>query len=200
MLIERLEKYYGLADDEETRFILDKLDGYSEADEQRLYEYIISNKNRRYGFPDVSFLSKVFSEIKPESQKKNKKYYWCVCDNCGSAYSYRLSLTGCPVCWNKGFECRSYKMVVSENKPPMKVIRYNKSTRIGNEKSCYDCEHNSLSFCGNFGNENYDCNKLGQCKCASCCIKAKRANESIAKESARPFVPVKRIEKIGEGA
>ena len=113
--------------------------------------------------------------------KKARQYYWAVCMECGCEYDFDLPM--CPSCYQKGLECRMKAVKTSEFKPTVKVIRYNKPyiTVDKGETNCYDCKDKTeFSFCSHFGQTWWNCKDYRDCKCNSCCMRMKKANERIA--------------------
>ena len=61
MLIDKLRTYYGLPDSEQTEYINKNVLGMTEVDQDALAAKIIEARSKRYGFPDIAFLSKFFT-------------------------------------------------------------------------------------------------------------------------------------------
>lgn len=170
MLIEKLTEYYGEPNKQQRDFIDKKHLGYTAADSDKLYEYILENCPQDFGFPDISKLSKAFKTIPPSDVIK--RYLCCVCSNCGTYYHY--SMMYCPSCWNKGLKVTTHAIKVSDEEIPH-VVRYNMehvSTSI--LPSCYSCKVENKEWCKHFGVAFWKCDELQTCPCASCCVKVKR--------------------------
>lgn len=122
-------------------------------------------------------------ERKQDSQKPTKKYYWKVCNECNCEYGYKLPM--CPQCYDEGYECRSYAVKTSNERPPMSVVNYNKpyltpiigSDELKEDFTCYDCNVRQQSYCSDFGKVDYYCQNFEFCKCSKCCVAHKRALE-----------------------
>ena len=178
MIINELEGFYGKATDDEKQWIainLEKLD--SDVQTKFLTQL---HKIHSGGFPDVSTMKNLLIRI---TGKKPKDYIWAVCMECGCEYDYGLPM--CPVCYDKGLDCRARAVKKSEFQPPMKVIKYNKKYLNGDrvETVCYNCVHKKDSFCKNYGNPNWNCHReeFESCPCARCCAIAKRYNAELEK-------------------
>lgn len=177
MLTERLEQYYGLCGSEEREFIGKMTANCTVEEEDKLYERIVTGKTKKGGFPDISFLSRVFSDGLP---RKSAKHCWCVCDRCGAEYAYGMML--CPKCYEKGVSERAYHVRVSDSRPSASVISYNKEVPdIDGEMSCYRCEKRNFSYCQNFGRENFSCREedFFVCRCRQCCLARKKQNRML---------------------
>ena len=179
MLIDKLRDYYGLPDSEQTEYINKNVLGMTEADQDALAAKIIETRSKRYGFPDIAFLSKYVKDV----SKKTKKYYWSVCDDCGAEFSY--SFMRCPKCHLAGKQSSGYKVRVSENPPPHNVINWNLTTfnTADNYTNCVICEHRDTGYCRWFGNPNHTCSQSDYeyCDCKQCCAKHKKANAAMLK-------------------
>lgn len=183
MLVERLESYFGVSEDSETNdFIIKEVAKYNEQGQDELYRWIVDNRAKRFGFPDISFMQKAFKAVRPSNARK---YFWAVCSRCKSPYWY--SMPFCPKCWDNGTACNSRAVKISPEKPQIRIARYNKDYTLnaeisGNssgEKICYDCENRELSFCQHFGDYEYTCpqSDFYYCKCKQCCTEKKRNRE-----------------------
>lgn len=175
MLLDQLRDYYGMPDQEQSEFITKRTQGMSEADQNDVYQKIIESRSKRFGFPDIAYLSKYLTQ----TPKKARVYYWAVCLECGTEYAGTMPM--CPKCYDKGLECRAKNFKTSETPMPMKVIRYNKeyTYRQDNELLCYVCAEREMSYCPNFGRPDYFCKEYRECKCNRCCMIAKKANEQM---------------------
>lgn len=189
MLVERLESYFGMSDTETAGYILKREQAYDESGLEDIYQWVITNRNRRFGFPDVSFMGKAFAAIKPRGEKT---YFWAVCSECGGGYWNNLPY--CPHCWEKGFLCSSRAVHTGKEKPPVNVIRYNKPYTGGIEKGqdakeliCYDCASREMSWCSWFGNPDHECREFRECRCKSCCVIAKKFNSQSAVQRKASF-------------
>ena len=58
MLIDKLRNYYGFPSNEQVEYISKNVLGITEADQDALADKIIEERSKRYGFPDIAFLSK----------------------------------------------------------------------------------------------------------------------------------------------
>ena len=197
MIINELEGFYGKATDEEKQWVAERVETQNEEIQQNFLHAL--HQNHKKGFPSIFIMKGILAQV---TGRRQTGFYWAVCLECGCEYDYNLPM--CPSCYKNGLECRSVEIKTSELKPPAKVIRYNKQYILQNEKSCYDCEFTELSFCHHFGQVDWQCRNISQCKCASCCITNKRANEKIARNNERTKIsyarPLKKInaEKDGE--
>ena len=54
MLLDQLRDYYGMPDQEQSEFITKRTQGMSEIDQNDVYQKIIENRSKRFGFPDIS--------------------------------------------------------------------------------------------------------------------------------------------------
>lgn len=178
MVINELEGFYGKATEDEKQWVavnLEKLD----ADLQSKFLAEL-HKIHKDGFPDISIMKNLLVRV---TGKRPKQYVWAVCLECGCEYDYRLPM--CPACFDNGLDCRAKSVKVSDFKPPMKVIKYNKQYLNGdkNETVCYNCVHKNQSFCPNYGNPNWNCNReeFESCPCARCCAVAKKYNAELEK-------------------
>lgn len=194
-MVESIEAYY---DDElggeEKKWIEQKLQNWDEEKQAKFMEQLKKVQKKSNGCPDVAILTKVFQTV---TGKAPKVYYWSVCLECGTGYDYRLEM--CPKCYEKGLKCTDKEIKVSDFKPPMNVIRYNKTfLKYTNDKgqqemSCYNCEGREFSYCPNFGNPNWDCRDYRNCKCNACCSMERRANAQMKEQEGekRYAVPLK---------
>jgi hypothetical protein len=173
-MIDKIQMAYGFLSEETKDWVNNNLQRLSENDRANYMDYLAMEWPKRKGIPNKETLQKVLTKI---TGKGPKKYFWAVCMECGCEYDFDLPM--CPACYKKGLECRMKAVTVSDNKPPAKVIRYNKQYFSQEEKICYDYEFTELSFCYHFGQTDWECRNLSSCKCASCCIKIKRANEKL---------------------
>lgn len=171
MLLERLIAYYGVCGDEESAFIAKRIDSYSEDAQDRLFEAITAENGKRYGFPDLSKLTKAFKDIRPDVDGKTENVvFWWRC-KCGCEY---FDLPECPACGAKGMDERALKSAGHLPDFTKDVVRFNKpyKTTTDGSVSCYDCEHKYGSFCWNFGVKGYDCPRRTECPCNACCMRA----------------------------
>ena len=173
MLLERLTAYYGIGGVEETNFINSRIDSYSEAAQERLFEAITADCSKRFGFPDLQKLYRFFNEIAPDGKKEGPKvWFWRKCRKCGC--EFWSDLMYCPSCYRQGIKNLEADIKTSSNRPGPEVIRFNKPGPYsdGNYKACADCEKRMGSFCYWFGVETYDCLKRSDCPCNECCMRA----------------------------
>ena len=190
MLAEKLEDYYGLGDGEAKAYIAAHIGGYEAADEERLFSFITETRPKKYGFPDITALLKAFATVKPS--RTPQKYFWRVCAECDAEYAYNLPV--CPACWRNGLECRFSAVRVSTEKPPLKVIRYNKqsTTHFDGKPPCYDCQSVDFSYCQNFGNPKWECRDMRDCHCVQCCMEVRRYESQRVKSNTKVSYAVPR--------
>lgn len=173
MLLERLTDYYGICGAEEAAFINKRLSMYTDQAQEQLFEIITQENGKRFGFPDLSKLSKAFAQVSPDGKSAGPKvWWWLKCRKCGCNYWGNLML--CPACNDKGIRSIETEVVTSSFPPPDTVIRFNKtgSRSTKDFKSCYDCKSRAGSFCWDFGKPNYDCKKRAECPCNECCMRS----------------------------
>lgn len=194
MIINELEGFYGKATDEEKQWVAERVETQDEEIQQNFMHEL--HQTHKKGFPTIYIMKEILSKV---TGKKQTGYFWAVCLECGCEYDYRLAM--CPACFKKGLECRSVGIKTSELKPPARVVRYNKPyTWFQNERICFECEYTELSFCQHFGQTKWECRNINQCKCASCCINTKRANEKIEKLKEKTKISYARpLKKMGQG-
>ena len=173
-MIDKIQMAYGFLSEETKDWVNNNLQRLSENDRANYMDYLALEWPKRKGIPNKETLQKVLTKI---TGKGPKRYFWAVCMECGCEYDFDLPM--CPACYKKGLECRMKTVKVSDNKPPAKVIRYNKPC---GENNCYNCDKTELSFCYHFGQTNWECHNLSTCLCASCCIKEKKANIKIEEQ------------------
>ncbi|MCR5218601.1 hypothetical protein [Treponema sp.] len=171
MLLEKLTEYYGLPGEVEAGFITEHLEGYTPEDEKKLYEETLAQRTKRFGFPDVAFLTKLFEKFPPASKATGKVLWWNVCENCGC--EYMGNLTCCPRCWRNGYTCRQVRVRKGYSIPDT-VVRLNKpyTSSFKDDPSCYDCVHCGSHYCRFFGRPEHDCKQRNECPCNHCCMKA----------------------------
>lgn len=173
MIINELEGFYGRATEEQKQWVAERIEKLGD-EEQQNFLHILHQEHKK-GFPSIFIMKGILERV---TGKKQRTFYWSVCQECGCEYDFNLPM--CPSCYKQGLECRIVAVKVSELNPPAKVIRYNKPYfGDGKEKICYDCEYTELSYCYHFGQTDWNCRNLQQCKCASCCVKEKNANKLI---------------------
>lgn len=183
MLKEELQDYYGNIPKAQNDFIDKSCLGYTEADEERLFEFIVEQCPKNFGFPDISKLSKAFKTIPPSN--KQRTYFCNVCSECGTHYKW--SMCYCPVCWNNGKKVSDHSVLVSQEKIP-DVKKYNVEywTDEPNFPSCYNCSLEHKWYCPNFGKPDFFCKEFRECSCNACCVKHKKRNELIQQERNKP--------------
>ena len=188
--VERLEKFYGKIPEEEKAWIDDNINSLSDEQKGKFYKALTTVHEFKNGYPEISTMAEVF---KKTMNKAPKNYAWSVCMECGCEYDYKLPC--CPSCYDKGLFCNAIAVKTSNIKP--NIIQYNKTYRADGTKEvvCYDCINKADSFCKHFGNENWNCNDFRTCKCAGCCIRAKRANAVSNKEQKKISyaIPLKKV-------
>ena len=177
MLINKLRDYYGFPDKEQIDYIGRATQGMSEELQDDIATKIIEARPKARGFPDISYLAKFLNDNKG---KRKLGFYWAVCDDCKSEYDYRFMQ--CPICFKAGKKNSGYKVRVSEQGIPAKVIRWNQTTL--NENYCVSCIHRDKGFCLKFGDPDKQCSAqdFEFCECKKCCIFHKRANAGIRKD------------------
>lgn len=175
MFIDELKNFHLKIGEAEEQWINENVE---KLDENQKLNF--SRELQNYKEITILALKKVYQEI---TGKKAREYYWAVCLECGCEYDYSLPM--CPACYDNGLECRARAVKKSEFQPPMKVIRYNKQYLNGdkNETICYNCVHKKQSFCKNFGNPKWNCQReeFESCPCARCCAVTKKYNEELEK-------------------
>lgn len=181
MLINKLRDYYGFPGAEEQSYITRETAGMSEERQDEIADRIIQICLKKSGFPDVSKLARFINDAKGE--KKVINYYWAVCDDCKAEYDYRFMK--CPACHLKGKVNSGYKVRLSTEGIPAKVIRWNQTTLIddGQGTYCVSCGKREQSYCPHFGNPNHMCTKsdFEYCECKQCCAYHKKQNEKMQK-------------------
>lgn len=179
MLKEELQGYYGSIPKPQNDFIDKMCLGYTEADEERLFDFIVEQCPKNFGFPDISKLSKGFKAIPPTN--KQRTYCCNVCSECGTYYKY--SMCYCPECWSKGKKISGHSVMVSQEEIPG-VKKYN--VEYWNDApgfpSCYNCTEEYKSYCPNFGKPNFFCKDFRECSCKVCCVKHKKQNELLQEQ------------------
>ena len=179
MLVDEIENYYKGQLPEETKKWISENCRYFTEEESVNFKKVLFEQSSK--LPDIQKLKNILEKV---TGKKARVYIWAVCLECGCEYDYGLPM--CPACYDKGLDCRAKAVKKSEFQPPMKVIKYNKQYLNGdrNEIVCYNCVHKKESFCKNFGNPNWNCNRedFESCVCARCCAVAKRENEKLKVE------------------
>lgn len=175
MFVDELEGYFGSFGADEKGWIKSNLESLGD-DEKMNYVTALKNLHwKRDGVPTIQNLKIALEKV---TGKKSTNYMWSVCLECGCEYDYRLPI--CPSCFEKGLECRAISVRVSEFPPSMKVLKFNKTyLGDGTEQNCYTCVHRALSYCKHFGNPDWACRELQDCKCSHCCVITKKANEKI---------------------
>lgn len=174
MLINILRDYYGMPDSQTLQFITDRTKGMPEPKQDEIAEKIKQKHSQRYGFPDISVLSKFL-----ENTQTTKKFYWSVCNDCKKEFDYKFYT--CPSCFLAGKKSSGYTVKVSDCQPPKSVIRWNMTSLNREDKThtCYECESKDDGFCRFFGRPGYQCSKsdYDYCPCKKCCAEHKKANE-----------------------
>lgn len=175
--VERLEKFYGNIPEEEKTWIDDNINDLSDEQKGKFYKALTSVHEFKNGYPEISTMAEVF---KKTMNKAPKSYAWSVCLECKCEYDYKLPC--CPSCYENKLFCNAVAVKTSNIKP--QIVQFNKTYLNGdkNETTCYNCINKTDSFCKHFGNENWNCNDFRTCKCAGCCIRAKRANAGMKKD------------------
>lgn len=179
-MLEKLQEIYGEFDENTKKWISENLKNLGEENEANYLRVIQEEHSKRQGKPDIRKLKIILEKI---TGKKAREFIWAVCSECGCEYDYGLPM--CPDCYDRGFDCRARAVKKSELQPPMKVIKYNKQYLNGDkgETVCYKCVHKKQSFCGNYGNPDWNCQReeFESCNCSRCCAIAKRYNAELEK-------------------
>ena len=179
-MLEKLQEIYGEFDESTRKWISENLKNLGEENEANYLRVIQEEHSKRQGKPDIRKLKIILEKI---TGKKSREFIWAVCLECGCEYDYGLPM--CPDCYDRGFECRAKAVKKSEFQPPMKVINYNKQYLNGDkgETVCYKCVHKKQSYCKNYGNPNWNCQReeFESCNCSRCCAIAKRFNAELEK-------------------
>ena len=180
MLIDKLRDYYGMPDSEQTEFINKKTLGLTEVQQNEIASKIIESRSKRFGFPDISVLAKYLNDA---ASKKHKGFFWAVCDDCKAEYDYRFER--CPKCHLAGKRSSGYKVRVSEDGMPGKVIRWNQTTfhPDNKQKYCITCPSRDSGFCRWFGEPEHTCPQSDYeiCECRQCCALHRKANRHDSK-------------------
>ena len=181
MIKEKLRDYFGSLLTEQEQFIDDEFEIMTEAEQDKVFAFITENADGKKGCPKIDFFQNVLNTVKPK-----KTYYWAVCNYCKTLYDYQLPV--CPKCYEEGYMCSSRSVETSNDKPPFKIIRFNKHFLNGDQaevngcgrNSCYDCENNSYkNVCFHFGDHNYQCSEeqFRGCMCSRCCSFHRKEND-----------------------
>lgn len=174
MIIDCVRSYYGDITQDASDYLQNNVESLDDEKQSDFFSWLKENHKKNKGSPTVTTLSKAYFAV---TGNKTRRYFWCVCKECGEEYGYGMPL--CPVCYNNGKQSNSYAVRVSDMKPPFKVVRYNKRyIGDGSEQTCYTCANRDMSYCSHFGQPDWQCNdsEWRQCKCASCCLKEKKSN------------------------
>lgn len=181
MLINKLRDYYGFPAKEQIDYITKETQGMSEELQDDIAVKIIEARPKARGFPDISYLARFFNDSR---SKKTIGFYWSVCDDCGAEYDYKFMQ--CPVCFKNGKQNSGYKVRISDQGIPPKVIRWNMTTLNddGKRQYCMNCENPAHNFCLKFGDPDKQCNaqEFEYCECKKCCAFHKKANSTIKKD------------------
>ena len=195
-IIERIESEYGELGQTEKNYLLQNLHYFTDEEKENFMIALAKNRKNKKEKPSVSDYADAIKTL----GKKPPVYYWCKCLECGCEYMYGLPM--CPDCYDNGFECRAYSVLHSEFRPPIKTIKYNKQYMFGEEgeQICFNCVNKKMSFCEHFGKADWYCKDYRECPCSSCCIKNKKKNEEIAKqtETRKPCyrIPLKVVKNV----
>ncbi len=180
-LIKLLSNYYGGFDSESAEFIKKNFYISSSDELDRVLSWIYEHQAKNFGFPDIKTLSECKKAVPTRREKKT--FVAAKCDLCGTVYSYRMLY--CPTCYDKGYYVEQFHVIKSEN--PIDAIKFNwpcpkpdkASADLSSFGDCYACDIRYESYCSHFGDENWDCREFRNCKCNTCCMKAKRFNQSL---------------------
>jgi hypothetical protein len=181
MLINKLRDYYGFPDKEQIDYISRATQGMSDELQDDIAAKIIEARPKARGFPDISYLAKFLNDSKG---KRKISSYWAVCDDCKSEYDYRF--IKCPVCFKAGRSNSGYKVRISDQGIPAKVIRWNQTTLQddGKREYCVSCDEAARKFCLKFGDPDKQCSAqdFEYCECKKCCAFHKKLNAKTAKD------------------
>jgi len=177
MLYDKLAEYYGDGDREQEQYVREAEKRLSVEKQMAVYNQIIEARGKRFGFPDISVLSKFTA---PASAKGGEyKYVWSVCNDCNAEYDYKF--IKCPRCHLSGKVSSGYRVRGSDIPPDNSVIRWNQTSlnSAPGERTCVTCEHRDVGYCRFFGNPDWQCSKSDYeyCECRQCCAIHKRANK-----------------------
>lgn len=196
MMIEQIQGYYGTLPEQEQKWISENLEQLSEEQQMNFLHELNEQHGRKQGKPDIKKMSKVLQKV---TGQKPKVYYWSVCQACGCEFDYRLPM--CPKCYDEGFICRAYAVQKSEFQPAFnRIKRYNKPY-IGDFKNpgCYTCANRKESYCPNYGNPDYQCYEMQDCKCAKCCVDLRK--DAVKKQNMAQKVeyriPIQGVQNAG---
>jgi hypothetical protein len=176
MLYDKLAEYYGDGDREQEQYVREAEKRLNTDRQNSIYNSIIESRGKRFGFPDISVLSKFMS---PASAKGgNYQYMWAICNDCKAEYDYRFIT--CPRCHLSGKVSSGYRVRGSDIPPDNNVIRWNQTSLSadGKTKLCVTCENKDIGYCRFFGNPDWQCSQSDymQCECKQCCAYHKKAN------------------------
>ena len=176
MLYDKLAEYYGDGDREQEQYVREAEKRLSIEKQTAAYNQIIEARGKRFGFPDISVLSKFIS---PASAKGgNYQYAWAICNDCKAEYDYKFMT--CPRCYQSGKSSSGYRVRGSDIPPGQNVIRWNQTSLSSapGEQTCVNCEHRD-NYCRFFGNPDWTCSQsdFTNCECRQCCAIHKRANK-----------------------
>lgn len=179
MLYDKLAEYFGDGDREQEQYVRAAERKMSELQQNKAYGELIQRQAKRFGFPDISLLSKYL-----QTEKKSGgtyEYYWSVCNDCGAEFDYRFSR--CPKCHLAGKTSSGYRVRGSATPPGQEVIRWNlmHMEPEEGEKVCVNCEHRDSGYCRWFGNPEHQCPESDYriCECKQCCANYKKANRNV---------------------
>lgn len=186
-LKERVRDYYGNMNSEIERFF-DKKTGYTEKQEDEIFDYLVKTFGRDEGCPDIKSLSTAYSNFTSEVDIQSKLFTCNVCEICKAKYDYKMMY--CPNCWKRDNKKVSLHTVLVKPEPITGVITYNKNhfsdqnfnnpeERKAGYKSCYFCSLEIKRKCDHFGNIRYICHDQDMCDCRSCCASVKKKNEEL---------------------
>ena len=182
MLYDRLAEYYGDGDSEQEQYVKNAERKMDYDKQSELYSQIIEKHAKRYGFPDISFLSKMFGNATP--QGGTYKYFWAVCDDCKTEYDFNFNY--CPKCFEMGKRNSGYKVKTSNTEYPKSVIRWNMPVLEAPEgiRTCTHCESRTSGYCRGFGNPDWQCSKsdFDYCECKQCCAFYRKVNQNAKRK------------------
>ncbi|MBO7715846.1 MAG: hypothetical protein J6S85_19945 [Methanobrevibacter sp.] len=186
-LKEKLKDYYGALTSDVERFV-DSKTGFTSAQLDDIYNYIVTTFSKSSGGPTVRQLSTVFSNFIPQTDAETKKFVCSVCNVCNSKYDSQMMF--CPFCWKKEQKKVMSHSTLVKDTEITGVIAYNKShftdqdlnnpvERKAGYKSCYFCQLEFKTKCEHFGNSSYLCHYTDECDCYACCVSVRKRNAEI---------------------
>lgn len=93
-VIAELTKYYETFDKASAEYIRNFFEVESEEKKNWLLKSVKETHPKKFGFPDISVLAKVYRSAPVFTQVKT--HAECICNDCGTVYAYELM--NCPKC------------------------------------------------------------------------------------------------------